>query len=117
MQKRTFTLTSPIMRPDGTSIMAVTMDEIIGRHAVQIGDDLRTVQRYYRAAQAHYRQAREKADGSAEASFEDFDPPGAAEYDAMLRVIRETTDLGDAADNLSLDDIEPLTIAILSKGE
>lgn len=119
---------------DGKTISTITLRRPKGRDMVAIGDHVAALARFYAANAKAMRGSLEKviaaglkaAEEGAEApnpdDLEDIDaaaltPPDAKVYAAMVAVAAQLADLGDAAGDLDLADLQEIAARALNPGE
>lgn len=119
---------------DGKTISSVTLRRAKGKDMVAIGDHVAVLARFYAANAKAMQGSIEKAvsaglkaaeagdDAPGSNVLDDIDttsltPPDAAVYRAMVAVAAQLADLGDAAGELDLIDIQEIAARALNPGE
>lgn len=118
---------------DGKTISTVTIRRPKGRDMVAIGDHVAVMARFYATNARAMQEAIAKAAAGAQAaqggadapSADDLDdidataltPPDANVYRAMVAIAARLADLGDAAEDLDMTDLQEIATRALNQGE
>lgn len=119
---------------DGKTISTITLRRPKGRDMVAIGDHVAVLTRFYAAnakamqgnleavIAAGLKAAEEGAEAPNPDDLDDIDtaaltPPDASVYAAMVAVAAQLADLGEAAGDLDLADLQEITARALNPGE
>lgn len=119
---------------DGKTISSVTLRRPKGKDMVAIGDHIAALARFYASNAAAMRGALEKAAAAGVKAAQDgaeappadeigdidaaaLTPPDASVYKAMVAVAAQLADLGEAAGELDLVDLQEIAARALNPGE